>query len=641
MKNKFLITLIIIILGLCGILLSSQIKSKMDQKLFITHDNIQSLTAYHKEFGSNNNLLLSINEGNLEKKIIDILGRGIKIPTINDHNSLQSSHVLIPLDTDSNKHELLIKEIEELESTLNLHFPRWSLAGPSWTNYNLAVQNKAIQEKIFPLVFLLIAFLYYFVTKNLKISLFNFIISLSCTGYSFWWLKIIKDEVHILTNLIPLLNFVLPSTITLHFIYSLLHHGSWSQFWKEKKIPILLTSLTTLAGFGSLYFSSIQAIKDFAILSTLTLSLSFFLTVILLFLNSNNIHLWIVNSKLKSNFKMPTLSIPLKSKYSFGLGAFCLFCIFAGWAILPKLPILVEAEKFFSKNHPVSLGLENAKHALGGIPIAEIVIEKKANLPLTFTEFKNMDSLLTKVESDFTNLKFMSPQVLIKIANKQYTASYSLPDFELSAKTLYSQIPTELKGNSWQENKIKLSILGTPSPESSASVDLIVSKINEILNSNYNVYPTGEVYFIGKSQSNLVVSLLQSFAMSFMFSTLIVMYFLRSIRKIFNFVLVNLAPVSLTLLCFPLFNMQINMATVMSFSISFGLIVDGTIHLQFLNEFNQNRVKIPILLSSLCILLAFLPLSFYNFVPIWQFSLCFCITLFLGLIFDLLILENL
>jgi predicted RND superfamily exporter protein len=634
--SSFLVIIVIFSLGLFGLILSKNIPSNMDSKLFMGAKEVQALEQFHQDFGEDKQLLIMVNTPNQEEKILSLLNSL-------DLNFDEEPLILTPYGQNKNISSVLISfsneafeklqnKLDILNTQFNKHFHEWSAAGHVWTNFYLTKENMTIQEKVFPVIFITMAIFLFLFLKNISLSVILFLISLTCTGFSFLIIKICKNEVHLLTNILPLMNFVIPLAISFHLIYGFNHYHSWEKTWKSKKKPLLLTSLTTIAGVASLYSSTIAVIQDFALLGSLTLAFNFLLTLILMYLLRN----LLLDLLKKKN--LPKFALLNKQNTRFNIYFFIITIIMtiSGFLYLKKIPVLVEAESFFPSQHPIHQGLEMASNTLGGIPVHEWIIEK--NTTITYQDLKNLDRWLD------LPMETISPMGLIKKANEVYTQSYSLPDFELSARTLYGKIPFQLKMKSWQEQKIKITILGKPGDTDHEKIEHQRLKIAKQLPKEFTITSGGEFQYITQSQKDLIHSLLLSFMFSFVISTGIVSFYLKSWKLILSFVLVNLAPIALTLLLFPVFKMQLNMATIMSFSISFGLIVDGTIHLLFDKKQNSAKedwhITNPIFISNLVIIMAFMLLLFNDFLPLWQFGLSLSLILLIGLIYDLYVLDK-
>ena len=88
-----------------------------------------------------------------------------------------------------------------------------------------------------------------------------------------------------------------------------------------------------------------------------------------------------------------------------------------------------------------------------------------------------------------------------------------------------------------------------------------------------------------------------------------------------------------------------NIATVMTYSISLGLIVDSSFHL--IHDYKRNlpdltifkRTKMPVIFSNLSLCLLFSFFTFIPFLPIREFGINLSILTVIGLFFDLKVLP--
>ena len=96
-----------------------------------------------------------------------------------------------------------------------------------------------------------------------------------------------------------------------------------------------------------------------------------------------------------------------------------------------------------------------------------------------------------------------------------------------------------------------------------------------------------------------------------------------------------------------LFGLSFNIATVMTYSISLGLIVDSSFHIihgldkENLNyDFFFKTIILPVFGGSLLLTIAFLMFSLNNFLPIKEFGICLGMIIFIAMTFDLTILPT-
>lgn len=108
----------------------------------------------------------------------------------------------------------------------------------------------------------------------------------------------------------------------------------------------------------------------------------------------------------------------------------------------------------------------------------------------------------------------------------------------------------------------------------------------------------------------------------------------------------NTPPITLTICLLYFTKTALNISTIKTFSISFGMIFDGTIHLLYNykrptmdNKIFQQAVLNPIYLSSFVTIASFIVFAFHDFIPIKEFGILLALLLALGLLFDVLLLP--
>jgi predicted RND superfamily exporter protein len=650
--NKVLLSFILL-LGIFGHYLGSSLKSNLDPKLFISTDRLLAIDEYEKTFGSEKQFFLFINSivdnplGQFATEEIQVNSLTHLFPEskINVFSNVFSNILSVEFN---NLEPLLISNtINNITAYLEQQGLQWTAVGQLWTNHLLRIENEKIRDIVFPILFSIIGILIFLFIGNLKVATLIFISSLICTGHSFIFLQLLKGETHLLTSLIPLINFIIPMAVAFHLFYGIKDYDSWEITWRHKKKSLLLTSITTLSGFGSLAFSSIQVIIDFGVLCFVTLLWNFGLIILICYLLAPYLKSMGRPLFLRS-FHIDQIRFPFKKNKNSVLILWMISISslpLATYLISTFVPV-VEAERFFASNHPIHQGLENAQKIFKGVPLREWIISKPNNEKIEYTEMMEIDELLSQlIQNDTSSYSYISASKIIKEANRKYTGEYKMPSLEISARTLYNQVPSSLRGQGWKSNKLKVTLLGNFQQQSKEMEDKLTDALKLKLGNKYSLISSGHHYQLIQSQRELIHSLLISFLVSFLISTLIVAYYLRSMHKIAAFIVVNLAPIAFAIFCFGPLGLELTMSTVMAFSVSFGLIVDGTIHLLLAPPNATARqidhIKDPIFVSNALLITSFALLGLHAFSPIWQFGSILSIILFFGLIYDLIILKYL
>lgn len=536
------------------------------------------------------------------------------------------------------------EQINFYKDMLSLNFPH-NMAGMGYTNYHLNAMGETIQTKLFPLLFILTLLASFYYYRNWEITLFVFINSLFATMIGLAVLKLGYGEANILTTSVPLINFVTTQSLSIHIISGLFTYQTIGLTYKRKLTPMLLMVSSTIVGFFSLITSDIIAVKQFAITSSLTLLVT---TIFFMFA-------W--KSILKDARFDKKIMTPLNLLYSPKfitrpiVYIFSIVCLLLAIYAYPRLTTTVEALYFFPKDHPLVTSFNRIESILGGTPKLDIIFSKSDNSDFEYLDMMKMDEVQEKLKneliSQFPKIQFISPAGLIKNANYAYTGDKKIPESAIAAGAVLSQIPASLKSSYSEPGQYHLTILNPTLP--TEAYDQMLIKVNQIIKKNavnYNFSFNGLNYTLMQSQQNLIHSLLISLGLSIALVCLIVGISFRDLKKLSHFIISNTPPITLTIAILYFTHTALNISTIKTFSISFGMIFDSTIHLLYNYKrpnldatIFQQAVLNPIYLSSFVTIGSFIIFGFHDFIPIKQFGLLLAFLLTLGLFFDVLLLP--
>jgi len=623
------ILLVLLFLNLPFLLYGIKTPQKNPEELFVADHALKSLKADQENFHSSELIFVTNFKNEELEKLKDFfdskdLSFSSLAPIIRDLGILE-----LPSLGDEKK----LKVINEITT----NFPNLELAGDAFTNAELALMTLHIQEVIFPVIFGVIFLGLFLVLKNFEYTLFLFLTSLLGASQGLFWVKFLYQHSTILTTLTPLIGFVLTLGVQFHVLYGLNTFVTREKFYHHKLKPILLMMITTIIGFLSLLSSNLESIRQFSTTASLTLTVTW---IILLSLN----HFWSPQITFSPVQKIHLTSIsPKVSRY---WGYLFLFLLLGGGILaLRNMNILVDAVQFFPETHPVKIGHQEVLKKIGGVPEFEIILQKQDNSPLIFSDYSEIEKVESYLKEN-EQKNFLGLVELTKKINFIYSGEAKLPDNEFALEALQSQIPYGLKSNLKSEKNYKLIYLAKDlSTENREKISRdIIKKLNNSF-PQFKFHLSGLRHFLLESQKNLVLSLIQSFILSFIFISIIFGFTSRKAKSIFIFCLINSASVLGGIFLMWVFGMTLNISTVMTVSISMGLVVDSTIHLlhsEQLNEGNDSKYKstlLPIILSHVVLFMAFGILSFEKFLPISDFAKGLLILLILGLFCDLFILP--
>lgn len=550
-----------------------------------------------------------------------------------------SLFIVVQIPSLNDKEQIGLYE-DLLSSQFDIH-----MAGMSYTNYHLNKMGESIQTKLFPILFILTLLASFYYYRNWEISLFVFINSLLAIMIGLAVLKIGYSEANILTTSVPLINFVTTQSLSIHIISGLFTYRGLGLTYKRKLTPMLLMVSSTIVGFFSLITSDIIAVKQFAITSSITLLIT---TIFFLFYWKailKNIRFEKKELKPLNLFYAPKF-ITRRLVY-----AFSLVCLLLAIYAYPKLTTTVEALYFFPKDHTLVKDFSVIESKLGGTPKVDIILEKTNKDEFQYTDLKKLELIQEELKnsliSEYPSLQFISPVSLIKNANYAYTNEKKIPDNEAAANVIFSQVPNSLRSAFSDSSLYHLTILNPTLP--TEDYLRMIDKIKRILDkssSQYRYSFNGLNYTLMLSQNNLVHSLLISLGLSILLVCIIVGLSFRNMHKLFHFMISNTPPITLTIALLYFTKTSLNISTIKTFSISFGMIFDSTIHLLYNYKrptmdraIFQQAVLNPIYLSSFVTIGSFVVFGFHDFIPIKEFGLLLAFLLTLGLLFDVLLLP--
>jgi predicted RND superfamily exporter protein len=178
-----------------------------------------------------------------------------------------------------------------------------------------------------------------------------------------------------------------------------------------------------------------------------------------------------------------------------------------------------------------------------------------------------------------------------------------------------------------------------------------VARLKKVLDrfAQFHAVIGGIYYQIMEAQSSLILILTASFFLRLLVMAVLFYFYFRSFRLLVIFLLSNEFPVLACVLFLYLCRFSLNVATVMVFPVSIGIVVGNTFHIIYAltrktpPRFEEyfNTIVIPVLLGTLTLVLGFAVVGFYGFIPIQQFGTALAFTVFLGMLSGLYIVPTL
>ena len=270
---------------------------------------------------------------------------------------------------------------------------------------------------------------------------------------SFWILSSVAStgkSVTIVISTIPVLMIALATAYGIHFI---------SRYYEERQllspqeavketivsvfIPILMSALTTIAGFASLAFVVIRPLTEFGIFATIGIFVAFLLTIFLL----GSIFSIFIPKKVPQNFSYQNNDLVTKvlkitaqsifNKKRLIWGVIIIILVFSGFFVTQVKPDS-SMETRLGANNPITISMDYFKEKFGGVDFLYIYlssvnvkhpyilrtmdkIQNYASLQPSLSQPSSITTFLTQVNSAMENKKII-PANTDKIDNLWFFA---------------------------------------------------------------------------------------------------------------------------------------------------------------------------------------------------------------------------
>ncbi|OFZ23253.1 MAG: hypothetical protein A2202_02720 [Bdellovibrionales bacterium RIFOXYA1_FULL_36_14] len=540
--------------------------------------------------------------------------------------------VLINKEFSPENMEMLINDLKSIDSQV-------SLAGLPITNQLLNQYSQEIKTRIFPIMLFLAFVITLIITRSFLATCLNLYPSVMTMFLALSLIKFCFKSMNMITVIAPLLIFTLSLSISFHLFYSIKIYENFKSLFKYKLKPIFLMVTTTSVGFGSLYVSEIESIRQFALL-----------TAVLIFLSACFILGWYkIMFDLVKHVSTKTWTINLinseflsKPSKLIGYGSMVLL-VMGGLFAAKDIKLLTEATKYLPETSFERKSIDYITRYVWGNPNYEVLIRKSqdSEFEFEFEDYKILNQLEMDIQNNFKEAKLLSVNQLVSELNYIYTGNKHIPLIPVAYFTMLGQLPESQKLRHMRDGYYRITIFGPHiGHEEFNHHNLFFARLSKRYPS-YQITLNGLQYSMLKSQEYLINTLIKSFMVSFVIIVALFTIIYRQIKRIIPFVVVNLIPMISSLIFIKLMNYSLNIATVMTFSISLGLIVDSTIHViydKMKNISKKEHVQAtlnPIIVGQLILILSFSVFAMNSFLPIRETGGIIAFTLLVALIFDI------
>lgn len=511
-------------------------------------------------------------------------------------------------------------------------------------------------------------------------SLYGIVVPLVIVVVSVLWTLGIMDllgkPIDIMTSMLPTMIFIAGMSDVVHFFskyFEELSKGTarnkiYPLILKEVGFPTFLTLLTTVVGFLSLLFSSIQPIREFGIYTSIGVTIAFVLTYTLLpallffFTPKKLVTVHQHNNRTHSTMRSWLFWIFRNQKTILVLTGLVLIISVAGIYKIRVNNLLLEdlSEKVKIKRDFNFFDT----HYSGVRPFElQVTVTDAGKTVWDHDIMQQLDAVDEFIKKEYSTSFLISPASLVKSV---YQSSVQDAGPRFPGEEDYQAIARQLKSNKKNKEIKKLITPDGRSTRISAKIrDLGSIRINshnqELLafiekNTNsktLSFHLTGAAHLIDRNNEYMVSNMTQGFIFSIIVIGLLTFFLHRSWRMLLVFILPNIIPLIIIGGIMGFAGIELKAATSLVFSIAFGIATDDTIHFisrlkielgygkSLLYAFKRTYFETgkPIILTTLILIGGFISLMISDFQSVFYFGFLICITIIIAVIADIFLLP--
>jgi predicted RND superfamily exporter protein len=496
--------------------------------------------------------------------------------------------------------------------------------------------SNAIQSDLVLLTFLIITFfsiLILITYKSISALVFSMLIIGVAIFPVFFFFNLLSIPINLTTVLVIPILLVLSLADAIHLLTGFRsvnhiegHDEKLTYVLQKYFIPSLITSLTTAVAFFSFQFNSSDNIKDFGLITGFAVLIAFILTYGL-----GCYLLKFVKCKNSKKNKIALLSRHFASKkayYSIGLGILSIL----SFIYLPSLKFNTDLESFI----PTGTVLEKDQ---------QIINEQY------YSRYK-LEVMLEKKDSTSSSKKLRKEVVALhkKLEKQEEVGHVSSIKDQLDFKSKFGLMGGMVKfpkEHNPYHTKSKDAYRLDVRLQDTKDLPKIEKFIQSYFSENESEYSHSVFsYALMLKEMNALSaqSLLYSLFFSSLFISLLILIMTRSIIHTLISVIANIVPLSMMILVFYFFNLDLNLLTALTSIICIGLVVDDTIHVLYrrlILKSELEEVSFGILTTSIILFGGFMMFAISNFIPSQTFGITCAVIFLVTVISDLTLLPYL
>lgn len=547
----------------------------------------------------------------------------------------------------------ITRDINQLIQPLVSHYQKVFAIGYPYVRTAIAQQIQAEQSRLFP-----------FAVGALLIALFLMLRQvvdilapvMSATVSILWTLGLMGATgipLNVVTSIVPILLIIVGSTEDIHLLSEFRHaqrrglrdQAAIKQMSDRMGRTVLLTFITTYAGFFSVGLSRIEVLWQFGIIASTGLLFNFIATVVLIPAVLSLAGRWQLDGRSRFIRAAPGQLAETYwrglNRHRWGILVVLVACTLAAALGVPRIQVNHSTVESLGEGSEVRREVEAVNRNLAGLEDFSIIVE--SGIQDTFLKARYLEEVekiqhfieqqgLARSTTSFTNYLSLLNMAFQEIERPVLPASDDVVN-ELMIFLDYKHVKAYV---SKDYSRVRILVRhGADSTEELQSfVDTVQQYIDTHLDPGLRAHITGSSVLTLSATKSMIDGQLKSVLLLLVFFILIISIIFAGLRVGLLAALPNAFPVIVLFGFMGYADIPLNIGTTMAAAIAIGIAVDDTLH--FMLRYNQelksshNQVKamhatlaaesLPMISTSVALIAGFLVFTLSDFQPIVLFG---------------------
>lgn len=399
-------------------------------------------------------------------------------------------------------------------------------------------------------------------------------------------------------------------------------------------IPSFLTSLTTAIAFLSFSLSTVPNMRQFALVSSLSVMLTYFVTYMMAPYILNKLADF--ELKNKSSSQSLFLSKLLNALHGVKKAIFgvMIIIVVAGLYLIGELRFKTSSDIFFPKNSDLYQTHEDLKEDFYSLMVLDVLIKPATN-PVNIKDFKWDRTALPK------EIFILSKKIERLAKVERVTSLGSIMDYFLARGEKVSNLSNLNFKNSYMSGDYQLMKIWFKNADDAIESYPEIQKIFAEHQREIDFEFSSPVLLNDHINSVLSENILSSLITSGLLVLILIYMLSESFRVTMISFCVNIIPLLSIPIIFSLFEFNLNIITSMSIIICLGIIVDDTIHVifRYKSGMELSHLFYGMLTTSIILIIGFGMFSFSEFIPSQILGMVCSIIFLIAVLADIIVLP--